>query len=84
MVAATPPRTFPNSILGLVPTRRPLLSNSLKSSCLIARLSRRWIESVGLLESTLANSLASGENKELTESLNPLDATLTRKQGGEG
>src|SRR6266404_6374442 len=82
MVAATQPRRFPNSFLGLVPAPRPLLSSSLKSSCPSALLFSRWIASVGLLESALVNPLASVENKGLTENLNPLDATLTKNTGG--
>ena len=35
-----------------------------------------------LLESTLTGPLASVENKELTETLTPLDATLTKNIGG--
>ncbi len=82
MVAATQPRRFPNSFLGLIPAPRPLLSNSLRSSCLIPLLSSSWIASVSLSKSTLVGSLASVENKGLTESLNPLDATLTKNRGG--
>jgi hypothetical protein len=35
-----------------------------------------------LLESTLTGPLASVENKELTETLTPLDATLMKNIGG--
>jgi hypothetical protein len=35
-----------------------------------------------LLESTLTGPLASVENKELTETITPLDATLTKNIGG--
>src|SRR6266404_4769667 len=82
MVVATQPRSFPNSFLGLIPAPCPLLSNSLKSSCPIALLSTRWIAFVSLLKSTLANPLASVENKELTETLTPLESTLTKNTGG--
>ena len=82
MVAATPPRRSPNSFLGLIPAPCPLLSNSLKSSCPIALLSSRWIASVSLLESTLASSLVSVENKGLTETLTPFRINTYKKHGG--
>src|SRR6266478_5652807 len=81
MVVATQPRSFPNSFLGLIPAPCPLLSNSLKFSCSIALLSSRWIASVSLLKSTLVDSRASVENKELTETLTPLESTLTKNRG---
>jgi len=58
-------------------------SNSLKSSCPIPLLSSRWIASVGLLESTLVDCLASVENKGLKETLTPFRIN-TYKKGGEG
>ena len=39
---------------------------------------------VTYLDATLTNPLASAENKGLTESLNPLDATLTKNIGERG
>ncbi len=102
MIAATPPRRFPNSFPGSVlpapamsgsPAAQSfrylvislplcfLVANSLKSSCPIPLFSSRWIASVNLLESSLANSLASVKNKGLTEILTPLESTLTKNRG---
>src|SRR5882672_5099984 len=81
MVVATQPLRSPNSSLGLIPAPCPLHSNSLKSSCPIRLFSSRWIASVSLLKSTLVNSLASVENKGLTEILTPLESTLTKNRG---
>ena len=39
---------------------------------------------VGPLESTLTQTLVSVDSRPLTETLTPLDATLTKKQGGGG
>ena len=44
-------------------------------------LSIFWL-SLTLLESTLVDLLVSVENKGLTDTLNPLDATLTKNIGG--